>query len=272
MMFDCEAEDFHETYGITKDHCKKLAKLLIKAIDNVCPGPLETMGYLQKLAAYCLGTYTKLDKDGNPLDKDDVEAKKERRFELLCNKDRTDEEDAELNEITAEFQSHISELVDGQGKKKIEWYSPSGFDVVYENWQSHEAKYEGTISGYTTYNKRGVVKHVLQVHNKDLPEFRGFMCGISPNFIHSHDAAHMALVIDQWNGDFGAVHDSFSTHACDVDRLLDLTKEAFVCMYEEDNYFDTIRFKLTNNEDDVEQPEVGELDIGGIHDSEFFFA
>ena len=82
----------------------------------------------------------------------------------------------------------------------------------------------------------------------------------------------MALVIDFWNGDFGAVHDSFSTHACDVDRLLDLTKEAFVCMYEEDNYFDTIRFKLTNNEDDVEQPEVGELDIGGIHDSEFFFA
>ena len=27
------------------------------------------------------------------------------------------------------------------------------------------------------------------------------MCGVSPNFIHSLDAAHMALVVDKWNGD-----------------------------------------------------------------------
>ena len=32
--------------------------------------------------------------------------------------------------------------------------------------------------------------------------------GISPNFIHSMDASHMSLVIEDWDKTFGAVHDS----------------------------------------------------------------
>ena len=82
----------------------------------------------------------------------------------------------------------------------------------------------------------------------------------------------MAVVIDEWNGDFGAVHDSFSTHACDVDKLLLLTKDVFVRMYDDSNYFNVIRNNLTNNDDDVDQPSLGTLDIGGIYDSEYFFA
>ena len=159
----------------------------------------------------------------------------------------------------------------GKGESHITWTTPSGFNVNYENWVMHTAKHEGTISGYTDYNKRGVVKHVIQ-EASDIPDTRGFMCGISPNYIHSQDAAHMALVIDGWNGDFGAVHDSFSTHACDVDRLLLLTKDVFVRMYDDPNYFNVIRKNLTNNDDDVDQPTLGTLDIGGIYDSEYFFA
>ena len=49
MWFDCKAEDYHEKYGLTDEaDCNQyLAKLLIKAIDTVCPGPLDTMSYLQ---------------------------------------------------------------------------------------------------------------------------------------------------------------------------------------------------------------------------------
>ena len=57
MYFDCKTEDYHELYGITEADCKKLAKLLIKAIENVCPGPLKTMAYLQALAGYQLGKH-----------------------------------------------------------------------------------------------------------------------------------------------------------------------------------------------------------------------
>ena len=115
------------------------------------------------------------------------------------------------------------------------------------------------------------ISHKLRTPTEQ-PNVRGFMCGISPNFIHSMDASHMALVIADWDGVFGAVHDSFSTHANDVDNLLSLTKHHFIEMYNEDNYFDVIRELITNKTDDVEQPSIGELDIGGINDSEFFFS
>ena len=82
----------------------------------------------------------------------------------------------------------------------------------------------------------------------------------------------MALVIEDWEGDFGAVHDSFSTHATDVDNLLEKTKKVFIDMYDYDNYFDIIRKNLTNNEDDVDKPTLGDLNIGDINDSEYFFA
>ena len=43
-------------------------------------------------------------------------------------------------------------------------------------------------------------------------------------------------------------------------------------MYDKENYFDEIRKLITNNKDDIEQPSLGTLDIGGINDSEFFFS
>ena len=271
MYFDCKTEDYHEEYGIEEDDCNKFAKLLIKAIDNVCPGPLDTMGYLQELAGYCLGKYTRVDSAGEPVDRSLLKEKMERRLELLRNQERTGEEDKELNDIVNELRSHESVLAWGQGKKSISWTTPSGFPVTYENWKTRRCEYKGTISNYTTYNKNGRVNHVMQEYS-DLPDIQGFMCGISPNFIHSQDASHMAIVIDEWNGDFGAVHDSFSTHACDVDRLLELTKDVFVRMYDDPNYFNVIREKITQNEDDIPQPSLGTLNIGGIYDSEYFFA
>ncbi|KAK5117258.1 hypothetical protein LTR62_005875 [Meristemomyces frigidus] len=58
-----------------------------------------------------------------------------------------------------------------------------------------------------------------------------------PNFIHSLDATHMllsALKCDEEGMTFASVHDSFWTHACDVDRLSVLLRDAFVEMHSED--------------------------------------
>ena len=54
MWFDCRTEDFHDIYDITEEQCMSLAKILIKAINEVCPGPLKTMGYLQNLAGVAI--------------------------------------------------------------------------------------------------------------------------------------------------------------------------------------------------------------------------
>ena len=129
MWEDCKAEDFHDKYGITEDQCMALAKILVKAINNVCPGPLDTMKYFQALAAHAIG------EEGD----------------------------------------------------KLKWTTPSGFKVVYTCNHMKSAKTRGTISGYTKYNKNGQVKHVAQLET-EFPDMRGFMCGISPNYIHSMDA------------------------------------------------------------------------------------
>ncbi|OAA38808.1 DNA-directed RNA polymerase [Metarhizium rileyi] len=61
--------------------------------------------------------------------------------------------------------------------------------------------------------------------------------GFPPNFIHSLDASHMllsALQCHEQGLDFAAVHDSFWTHAADVDTMNGILREAFIQIHEED--------------------------------------
>ncbi|KAI9152137.1 DNA-directed RNA polymerase [Paramyrothecium foliicola] len=60
--------------------------------------------------------------------------------------------------------------------------------------------------------------------------------GFPPNFIHSLDASHMllsALQCDSHGLDFAAVHDSFWTHAADIDVMNGCLREAFIQIHEE---------------------------------------
>ena len=57
-----------------------------------------------------------------------------------------------------------------------------------------------------------------------------------PNFIHSLDASHMiltALMCDAKGLSFAAVHDSFWTHASDVDTMNGFIRESFIKMHSE---------------------------------------
>lgn len=58
-----------------------------------------------------------------------------------------------------------------------------------------------------------------------------------PNFIHSLDASHMmltALKCNEMGLTFASVHDSFWTHASDIDTMSEILREAFVRMHSED--------------------------------------
>ena len=260
MYFDCKVEDFHELYGITEKDCKKFASTLIKAIENVCPGPLNTMKYLQDLALYELGKY---DVDGPGGSKQFKEIK-ERRWELIRKEEKTDEEINELDDLSKALNEYSYGLVEGNGNPYIKWNTPSGFITLYEKYSMTTFKQRARLNGKQ-------IKHALNTPT-DRPDTHGFMCGISPNFIHSMDAAHLALIAADWNGDFGAVHDSFSTHASEVDDLLEKTKKVFIEMYDHPNYFKVIREEITGNTDNIAPPELGELNIKEIEDSDYFFA
>lgn len=58
-----------------------------------------------------------------------------------------------------------------------------------------------------------------------------------PNFIHSLDATHMmlsAIECDRRGLTFSAVHDSFWTHACDVDVMNAVLRDCFIRMHSDD--------------------------------------
>lgn len=98
---------------------------------------------------------------------------------------------------------------------------------------------------------------------------------VSPNVIHSFDAAHMAMVINRTDGlDLAMVHDSYGTHPCDVDTLIDTTKEVFEEIYAED-WFHKLRASMIFHSSRPTLPacpDRGKLDIKQVRYSEYFFA
>lgn len=88
-----------------------------------------------------------------------------------------------------------------------------------------------------------VVETSLQNLNLQIPERsdpvnrRKQLQGFPPNFIHSLDASHMllsALECDELGLSFAAVHDSFWTHAADIDTMNRVLRDAFVRIHCED--------------------------------------
>jgi len=235
MYLDCHVEGYLEKYNITKEDCQLLAKHLVKAIDEVCAGPLQTMKFLQKIA----------------------EA-----------------------EIASDYAKETQQ-------KSIKWTTPSGFPVIYEAFIDNEFKEKAIIScsnrdikpiirkedGTEEETDTIRIQHVGK-ENTNKPKIRSFMSGISPNFVHSMDAAHMASVIKEWGNDFGAVHDSFSVHACDIEELLEIIKDRFVSMYDYPNFFNVIEHMIITNPDNFNynQPKLGALEIREVHNSDYFFA
>jgi DNA-directed RNA polymerase len=110
--------------------------------------------------------------------------------------------------------------------------------------------------------------------------------GISPNFVHGCDAAHLMKTINlcSTEGDikhFSMIHDSYGTHAGDIDELSIYLRKAFVMQYSS-NILDEFREQIivqlesAGREDLAKQirplPEYGELDLDAVMDSEYFFA
>jgi DNA-directed RNA polymerase len=168
------------------------------------------------------------------------------------------------NYLQALMKYRIKEL----GYKSAQWETPSGFEVVAEKW--------------STKKKRAVVsfckKRIDIIYREitDVPSVHEITSGISPNYVHSMDAAHMSLVINQLHEEgitsFGAIHDSFSVHADDVDQLLEITKSVFISIYNCDVFKDMkSQFIGMDDKFDVLEPKSGSLDLEQIKDSKYFF-
>jgi DNA-directed RNA polymerase len=97
-----------------------------------------------------------------------------------------------------------------------------------------------------------------------------------PNYVHSLDSSHMlltALEMERRGLTFSAVHDSFWTHACDVDEMNVALRDVFVDLYEQPLLEQLLNtWKLRYPEIDFpDVPERGSLDLNEIKESKYFF-
>jgi DNA-directed RNA polymerase, mitochondrial len=101
-----------------------------------------------------------------------------------------------------------------------------------------------------------------------------------PNFIHSIDATHMMLTAraaSRRGIAFAGVHDSFWTHAADVDVLRDAIRSTFVALYRRP-LLDALRADMQASLREVGSsaqlpppPPQGDLDLDCVKTSTYFF-
>jgi len=278
MYADCYTGGITEEHNITMSDCEALSKALIQALDDVCPGATKTMSFLQSLVNFEIGKTSAYDVDGSNWTHTKKKKVHARKQALKRIKEKTIEEELELALIEQRLE-HVKNtryVSHGNGKHYMQWVSPSGFPVFYHSYLTREVNVYVTLAGVPIGHKKngeytGRITHVLQEPSK-FASLQGLMSGISPNYIHSQDAAHMSLVIANWNHSFGAVHDSFSTHAEYVDMLSHLTRQSFIDIYNKENYFEDIKVNVLSDTTNYEGiPDQGNLDIADVRGSEYFF-
>lgn len=114
-----------------------------------------------------------------------------------------------------------------QFKSTVIWTTPLKMPVVQPYRKS------STRSIETNLQRVSIVEPAISDPVNKRKQLQGF----PPNFIHSLDATHMllsALKCDEVGLTFAAVHDSFWTHASDVDTMNRILRDAFIRMHSED--------------------------------------
>jgi DNA-directed RNA polymerase len=132
------------------------------------------------------------------------------------------------------------------------------------------------------YRKPGrhLVKTTLQVltlsRETDKVMARRQMTAFAPNFIHSLDGSHMmmtAVACNRAGLSFAGVHDSFWTHACDVDVMNTILREKFVELYEKP-ILENLLESFQKSFPDISfppLPERGDFDLRKVLESTYFF-
>ncbi|PYH94925.1 mitochondrial DNA-directed RNA polymerase [Aspergillus ellipticus CBS 707.79] len=137
----------------------------------------------------------------------------------------------QIEEIAKEAMSggSLSQLEDPSKRFRstVIWTTPLGLPVV----QPYRVRKSRRIT--TTLQDLSILDGSMT----DSVSRRKQLQAFPPNFIHSLDATHMmlsAIACNRAGLSFSAVHDSFWTHACDVDSMNELLREAFVRMHSDD--------------------------------------
>lgn len=168
-----------------------------------------------------------------------------------------------------QYMDWLQEVACLLGKQNIpmEWVTPAGFTVRQQYVTKSRKQVQGTPFGSVDYR----VDHVQTI------ALKAQMNSIAPNVVHSYDASHMCLVILECFNEygirsFGPVHDSYATHAGNMDIMASETRHQFFHMHKE-SLLQELKTYLENKHKIKlpALPERGALDLHGVYASEYFF-
>ena len=149
--------------------------------------------------------------------------------------------------------------------KPIYWTVPTGF-IVKQKYMKPVVKQVKTVLN-------GKLVSLFSAHSlTDKLDKHKQANGIAPNFVHSLDACHLMKTVIAAYADiqsFAVIHDSFGTHACDMEILSSVLRKTFIDLYSED-----VLLKFSEEQPTVlpELPKYGTLNINEVKDAEFFFS
>lgn len=103
---------------------------------------------------------------------------------------------------------------------------------------------------------------------------RKMKSGSAPNFVHTHDACHLAMATLECDSEyFHHIHDSMATQCADTPKLAHAIRSSFVKMYHNKNILREL-WELNNGEENylTPPPELGDLDVREVMNSRYFFS
>lgn len=164
----------------------------------------------------------------------------------------------------------VSQYSKNRENTYIDWRTPSGFLVRHRKPDLKQWRMDTILDGsrmQTTFYKP--LAHLKPTK---------MASSTPPSFIHSLDAAHLVMSVcnsfDAGISDFAVVHDSFATHASDMDVFNQCIREAFHAMYADGSPLEELREQLQYgvSEPLPELPKCGDLDLDEVLESTFFFS
>ena len=179
----------------------------------------------------------------------------------------------------------------------VSWTSPMGFPVLNAYYKPKSLQIK-TFLWNKALNVREAYKPKVQTGFTEELNAHKQRSSISPNFIHSFDAAHLQMVVLNSKAEgihsFLLIHDSFAALPNQMDKFARIVRESLVEMYEdrdplEDILTDArqslINLSATQDEegqkntakrlkelDKLMVPPRGTLNLNSILDSQYAFA
>jgi DNA-directed RNA polymerase len=167
-----------------------------------------------------------------------------------------------------EWLREVADILNAMNKPFV-WTTPSGFEVHHVYNQVLER-----VSYAELFNRQQLVFSTV---TEDLDGKAQYLA-ISPNYIHSLDAAHMFMsisgMLDEGITAFSFVHDSYGTYAPDVPKMHKILREEFIKIHQE-NQLEKLKKEIEERYG-IYLPEIpareNEFEIKEVLDSEYFFA